>query len=112
MANCKSCGHSLKDNDHGPDQNDFEMDGDKCFYVGSCTYCKACQTMEVIDSPPPVGYVEWQEWSARQVKRGVKQRKRYCGRYHFDGDTCYGHPEETPIKKVRNLIRKIFQGKK
>ena len=41
---CPDCGHSLVDNNHGPDQNDYEydMENDTFIYVGSCTYCKYC----------------------------------------------------------------------
>ncbi len=42
---CKSCGHSLHDNSHGPDQNDFIYDSklDKWIHRGVCTYCKLCR---------------------------------------------------------------------
>lgn len=41
---CSDCGHSLRDNNHGPDQNDYGMDDfGKIKYLGSCTYCKECQ---------------------------------------------------------------------
>ena len=42
---CPECGHSLKDNKHEPDQNDFEYDSPsgKAVYLGSCTYCKVCR---------------------------------------------------------------------
>ena len=39
---CSLCGHSLKDNSHGFDQNDAHMDGDKLVHSGHCTYCKEC----------------------------------------------------------------------
>lgn len=39
---CPSCNHSLKDNDHGFDQNDAHMEGDKLVHSGCCTYCKVC----------------------------------------------------------------------
>lgn len=39
---CNLCGHTLKDNSHGFDQNDAWMDGDKLVHSGSCTYCKIC----------------------------------------------------------------------
>jgi hypothetical protein len=39
---CPECKHSLKDNEHGPDQNDFIMEEDNLTYLGSCTYCKEC----------------------------------------------------------------------
>lgn len=42
---CPDCGHSLVNNEHGPDQNDFDLDGDKLVYLGSCTYCKECQRL-------------------------------------------------------------------
>lgn len=45
---CEFCGHSFKgtDNCHGPDQNDFELniENDELTYLGSCTYCKECNT--------------------------------------------------------------------
>jgi hypothetical protein len=44
---CPNCGHSLTDNNHGPDQNDFEYDfeNDTLIHRGSCTYCKECQRL-------------------------------------------------------------------
>ncbi len=44
---CKSCGHTLTDNRHGPDQNDFVYDAvtDKFCHTGRCTYCKLCYTL-------------------------------------------------------------------
>jgi hypothetical protein len=41
---CPDCGHSLEDNEHGFDQNDFEYDSEtgKFIYLGSCAYCKEC----------------------------------------------------------------------
>ena len=39
---CGLCQHPLEDNAHGPDQNDFEMNGDKLKHFGTCTYCKYC----------------------------------------------------------------------
>ena len=42
---CNLCGHSLTDNEHGFDQNDAWMDGEKLVHSGLCTYCKACQSM-------------------------------------------------------------------
>lgn len=39
---CISCGHSLDDNNHGFDQNDGYLDGDKLVHSGSCTYCRDC----------------------------------------------------------------------
>jgi len=46
---CPDCGHSLEDNNHGPDQNDYDYDVqlDRIFYSGSCTYCKICQKLSV-----------------------------------------------------------------
>jgi len=41
--NCHLCGHSMKNNSHGFDQNDAWMDGDKLVHLGQCTYCKVCQ---------------------------------------------------------------------
>jgi hypothetical protein len=42
---CPDCGHSLIDNAHGPDQNDYEYipETQRVEYSGSCTYCKECQ---------------------------------------------------------------------
>lgn len=37
---CNYCNHSLKDNSHGVDQNDF----DGTIYRGKCTYCKECHS--------------------------------------------------------------------
>jgi hypothetical protein len=37
---CPDCGHSLKDNQHGPDQNDFDHTGK---HLGYCTYCRYCR---------------------------------------------------------------------
>lgn len=41
---CPDCGHSLINNKHGPDQNDYEYDvkKDTIVYMGTCTYCKEC----------------------------------------------------------------------
>jgi len=39
---CSLCGHSLKDNLHGFDQNDGVMQGDRLVHTGTCTYCKFC----------------------------------------------------------------------
>lgn len=40
---CPSCKHSLKNNLHGLDQNDIEMDENgEAHHVGSCTYCSVC----------------------------------------------------------------------
>ena len=39
---CDLCKHPMKDNNHGPDQNDFIMDGDKLVHLGVCTYCIYC----------------------------------------------------------------------
>lgn len=40
---CTMCNHSLKDNDHGLDQNDIWMDEkEEVHHTGSCTYCKEC----------------------------------------------------------------------
>lgn len=41
---CELCGHSLIDNDHGFDQNDWGMVGDDVVYAGQCTYCKVCRS--------------------------------------------------------------------
>ena len=41
---CPDCGHSLKDNRHGPDQNDYVMaENGSYHHSGHCTYCKECQ---------------------------------------------------------------------
>lgn len=42
MRLCPLCGHSLEDNQHGFDQNDASMDGDKLVHCGRCTYCRVC----------------------------------------------------------------------
>lgn len=41
---CPDCKHSLENNLHGFDQNDWTIDetGTKLVYLGSCTYCKIC----------------------------------------------------------------------
>jgi hypothetical protein len=39
---CPSCMHSLINNQHGFDQNDGHMEGDKLIHSGKCTYCKKC----------------------------------------------------------------------
>lgn len=48
-ASCSSCGHSLRDNQHGFDQNDAYLEDDstseagyKLVHSGRCTYCKYC----------------------------------------------------------------------
>lgn len=41
---CTLCSHSLENNDHGFDQNDFYFDGDKLIHVGRCTYCIECNS--------------------------------------------------------------------
>lgn len=40
---CGMCNHTLKDNNHGFDQNDAYLneENEVCHY-GSCTYCKYC----------------------------------------------------------------------
>jgi hypothetical protein len=43
---CTLCGHSLKDNLHGFDQNDAVMDGEELVHSGRCTYCKICNMEE------------------------------------------------------------------
>lgn len=40
--NCPDCGHTLENNQHGFDQNDAHMEGDKLIHHGRCTYCKFC----------------------------------------------------------------------
>lgn len=40
---CPDCKHSLKDNLHGPGQNDFEWDSEgNMSHCGRCTYCREC----------------------------------------------------------------------
>ena len=41
---CPDCGHTLKDNNHGPDQNDFfyNYTAGKYEHSGVCTYCIYC----------------------------------------------------------------------
>lgn len=39
---CTLCGHTLKNNKHGFDQNDGYLQGDKLIHNGTCTYCKFC----------------------------------------------------------------------
>jgi len=39
---CPDCRHSLKNNEHGFDQNDADMDGDVLVHSGQCTYCREC----------------------------------------------------------------------
>lgn len=39
---CAYCGHSLKDNNHGIDQNDVNLVDNKIKHSGVCTYCKYC----------------------------------------------------------------------
>jgi hypothetical protein len=41
---CDLCNHSLEDNLHGFDQNDYYFDAslDTFVHCGSCTYCKEC----------------------------------------------------------------------
>lgn len=38
MEKCEWCGHSLDNNSHGVDQNDFSG----TVYLGKCTYCNQC----------------------------------------------------------------------
>jgi hypothetical protein len=42
---CLDCGHSLINNVHGPDQNDYiyYKETDEYIHSGHCTYCKECQ---------------------------------------------------------------------
>lgn len=40
---CCWCGHSLKNNNHGFDQNDARLEGDELKHLGRCTYCKECR---------------------------------------------------------------------
>jgi uncharacterized protein YuzB (UPF0349 family) len=40
---CEMCKHSLKDNNHGFDQNDVYMDENlNVTHFGTCTYCNVC----------------------------------------------------------------------
>ena len=40
---CNLCNHSLENNLHGFDQNDYYEDADGNFkHRGRCTYCKEC----------------------------------------------------------------------
>lgn len=43
---CGLCNHSTEANQHGFDQNDAYMDGDKLIHSGRCTYCKGCHNPE------------------------------------------------------------------
>jgi uncharacterized protein with PIN domain len=41
---CPYCNHNLKENPHGIDQNDIDInEKDEVVYLGSCTYCKECR---------------------------------------------------------------------
>ena len=42
MSVCANCAHSLIDNLHGFDQNDWYVEHNKLIYFGCCTYCKEC----------------------------------------------------------------------
>lgn len=42
VQECPDCHHSLKENNHGFDQNDGWIEGDKLVHSGSCTYCRIC----------------------------------------------------------------------
>lgn len=43
---CPNCGHSLINNEHGIDQNDFVLGEDNEYHLtGSCTYCRDCNPM-------------------------------------------------------------------
>lgn len=46
---CPSCLHPLAGNQHGFDQNDGWMDGDKFVHSGRCTYCEICNPREALD---------------------------------------------------------------
>lgn len=50
MNECTLCGHSLIDNEHGFDQNDAWMEGDKLVHSGRCTYCKICSPRKKVTS--------------------------------------------------------------
>ena len=43
IGTCQSCNHTLQDNQHGLDQDDFGMVGDVYEYLGRCKYCKFCR---------------------------------------------------------------------
>ena len=48
FANCKLCGHPLKDNDHGFDQCDADVnDNGELVHSGRCTYCKECRIQPI-----------------------------------------------------------------
>jgi hypothetical protein len=40
----------LKDNNHGFDQNDGVMDGNRLVHSGHCTYCRVCNSRAAV--PP------------------------------------------------------------
>lgn len=40
--NCNLCNHTLENNNHGFDQNDAWLEGDKLIHSGKCTYCIYC----------------------------------------------------------------------
>ena len=41
-ASCEFCHHSLKNNNHGWDQNDMETINNVQMHSGRCTYCNVC----------------------------------------------------------------------
>jgi len=45
---CPNCNHSLIQNNHGIDQNDFYIDyNGNLKHTGHCTYCKDCRIKEL-----------------------------------------------------------------
>lgn len=47
MEYCKSCNHSMENNQHGPDQNDFYTDwGGEVRQKAKCSYCWMCMGWE------------------------------------------------------------------
>ena len=58
MGTCADCKHSMEGNNHGFDQNDGYMDGDKLIHSGACTYCRVCnphifqKPTAPVDAPP------------------------------------------------------------
>lgn len=43
---CPTCHHSMENNQHGFDQNDGHMEGEKLILSGRCTYCKICRGVD------------------------------------------------------------------
>jgi len=38
--------------------------------------------------PKPADYVDQAEWARVQLAAGYRQKRRACGRYHFDFEKC------------------------